>query len=83
MLHLPANLAQAFAHQPAAQAAFLHLGHTARRALLLGLVLAKRPATPPAAPGGHPNRLCPVTYTFCCMHSGTYATKGWLGTRPY
>ncbi|RPD44290.1 hypothetical protein DNI29_21505 [Hymenobacter sediminis] len=61
MLHLPANLAQAFAHQPAAQAAFLHLGRTARRALLLGLVLAKRPATPPAAPGGHPNRLCPTT----------------------
>ena len=44
-LHLPADLEDAFARQPAARQHFLQLSRTARRNLLLGLVLAKRPAT--------------------------------------
>ncbi|GAB3635974.1 YdeI/OmpD-associated family protein [Hymenobacter arcticus] len=64
-LHLPADLARAFAQHPAAGNHFGQLSRTARRNLLLGLVLAKRPATrqqrlaailalatQPAAPGG-------------------------------
>jgi uncharacterized protein YdeI (YjbR/CyaY-like superfamily) len=44
-LRLPADLALAFAEQPAAHRHFLALSRTAKRNLLLGLVLAKRPAT--------------------------------------
>jgi len=44
-LRLPADLEQAFAQQPAARSYFLQLSRTAQRAALLGLVLAKRPAT--------------------------------------
>ncbi|TPG63586.1 YdeI/OmpD-associated family protein [Hymenobacter nivis] len=44
-LHLPADLAQAFEQQPAARGYFLSLSRTAKRNLLLGLVMAKRPAT--------------------------------------
>lgn len=44
-LHLPADLAQAFEQWPAAKSHFLGLSRTNKRMLLLGLVLAKRPAT--------------------------------------
>ena len=44
-LRLPADLEQAFAQQPAARSHFLQLSRTAKRTALLGLVLAKRPAT--------------------------------------
>jgi uncharacterized protein YdeI (YjbR/CyaY-like superfamily) len=42
---LPADLAQAFEQWPAARSHFLSLSRTNQRMLLLGLVLAKRPAT--------------------------------------
>ncbi|RZL13155.1 MAG: hypothetical protein EOO62_09015 [Hymenobacter sp.] len=44
-LRLPADLALAFEQCPAAKAHFLGLSRTTKRTLLLGLVLAKRPAT--------------------------------------
>jgi uncharacterized protein YdeI (YjbR/CyaY-like superfamily) len=44
-LRLPADLEQAFGQQPAAHRHYLQLSRTAKRNLLLGLVLAKKPAT--------------------------------------
>lgn len=44
-LRLPADLELAFAQQPAVKSHFLSLSRTTKRTLLLGLVLAKRPAT--------------------------------------
>jgi uncharacterized protein YdeI (YjbR/CyaY-like superfamily) len=44
-LRLPADLEQAFGQQPVAHRHFLQLSRTAKRNLLLGLVLAKKPAT--------------------------------------
>jgi uncharacterized protein YdeI (YjbR/CyaY-like superfamily) len=44
-LRLPADLVLAFAQQPAAKSHFLGLSRTTKRTLLLGLILAKRPAT--------------------------------------
>ena len=44
-LQLPADLEQAFVLQPKARKYFLQLSRTAKRNMLLGLVLAKRAAT--------------------------------------
>jgi uncharacterized protein YdeI (YjbR/CyaY-like superfamily) len=44
-LRLPADLEPAFAQWPAAHAHFLSLSRTAKRNLLLRLVLVKQPAT--------------------------------------
>jgi uncharacterized protein YdeI (YjbR/CyaY-like superfamily) len=44
-LRLPPDLDLAFDQQPAARYYFEQLSRTAKRNLLLGLVLAKRPAT--------------------------------------
>jgi uncharacterized protein YdeI (YjbR/CyaY-like superfamily) len=44
-LRLPPDLELAFDQQPAARSYFAQLSRTAKRNLLLGLVLAKRPAT--------------------------------------
>ena len=44
-LRLPADLEQAFVLQPEARNYFLQLSRTAKRKVLLGLVLAKRAAT--------------------------------------
>jgi uncharacterized protein YdeI (YjbR/CyaY-like superfamily) len=44
-LRLPADLELAFAQHPVAHRYFLQLSRTAKRNALLGLVLAKRPAT--------------------------------------
>lgn len=44
-LRLPADLERAFEQQPVARSYFLKLSRTAKRNVLLGLVVAKRPAT--------------------------------------